>query len=130
MRVRYEAARNPDAADGGWLVDGAEYLVLEINVNPTSTLPHLRTQFRIISSDESQTPFLQDARSFVVVDRTLPEGWSAEMVGDALFLGPTAWLTWLGQYSFWEDFWADDPEVREAARAAFDAELHRMGAVP
>jgi len=130
VRVRYEATRNPDAADDGWLVDGAEYLVLEIDLNPASTVPQLRTMFRIIASDEGQTPILQDARSFAVVDGTLPDGWSAEMIADQLFLGPTVWLTWHGQYSFWEDFWADDADVRDAARAAFDAEVHRMGAVP
>lgn len=124
VRVRFDASLVPGADQSGWLEDGSEYEVLEVELSPSSE-PLVRVMFRI---EADETPALFTAPQFTVVDGSLPQGWAIEEGnGGHLTFGPARWQNWQGQYSFWEDFFSGVPEVERPAREAFEAERPQPG---
>jgi hypothetical protein len=95
-----------------WVTVDAEYEVVSVIAEPAR-----RVLVQIVTDDGSLGLF--DSTSFMTVDGTVPEGWTARVGEDGVLeLAPTAWLA----PGFWEAYYDGDP----AAIDAVTSELQRL----
>src|SRR6266568_7098315 len=103
MRVKCTAIEK----DGSRLVTGSteslavgrEYLVLAISIEFDR-----ESSYQVVSDNEG-TPIWKGVSYFEVVDARIPSVWSVfQRRTGGPEIGPVAWYTWRGRFSFWEDY--------------------------